>query len=192
MANNSKIDFDKVNEYAKVLGIPAKGKKKDEFINEVLDAIVAQYTENEEGMAAEDFEAYKKENKGMLQFYMANKDYGGEEPEAEVKEELVEEKPEAGEPEVKEEKTSDKKAADKKDKSATDKKEAATKRRAFEAKLITTGKHTKKEIAEKTAKEFPETSPSTIATELTDGKNSKYNKFDSLIVDKDGKLSFQE
>uniref|UniRef100_A0A6M3M5P2 Uncharacterized protein n=1 Tax=viral metagenome TaxID=1070528 RepID=A0A6M3M5P2_9ZZZZ len=120
MANsNNKIDFDKVNEYAKVLGIPAKGKKKDEFINEVLDAIVAQYTENEEGMAAKDFKAYKEENKGMLQFYMANKDYG-QKPEKEVVEEpetaegvdveepedMAEEEPEepetAGEPVVEE------------------------------------------------------------------------------------------
>jgi len=138
MANNSKIDFDKVNEYAKVLGIPAKGKKKDEFINEVLDAIVAQYTENEEGMAAKDFEAYKKENKEMLQFYMANKDYG-QKPEKEVVEEpetaegvdvdepedMAEEEPEepetGGEPvvEEREEKDSVKKIESEKKKSYT-------------------------------------------------------------------------
>lgn len=83
----NEIDFDKVNEYAKRLGIGAKGKKKDEFVNEVLDNIVGQYTENEVGMEEKEFETYKKQNQDMLQFYMDNKDYGQKSPEIEEEKE---------------------------------------------------------------------------------------------------------
>jgi len=148
MADNSKIDFDKINEYAKVLGIPAKGKKKDEFINDVLDAIVEQYTAKEGELTSEDFDRYKEENQEMLQFYMSNKDYEGEEPEKEVVEEsetaegvdveepedMAEEEPEtAGEPVVEEKlEVIEEPVVKKKAKKKVEKKEVAGTRKPIE------------------------------------------------------------
>ena len=52
-------------------------------------------------------------------------------------------------------------------------------------------KYTKAEIIEKVVQKFPETSASTVRTELTDGKNPKYNKWHTLVKESEkGILSF--
>ena len=48
------------------------------------------------------------------------------------------------------------------------------KRREFMAELIGKGKFNRKQIIEKTIVKFSEVKESTLATELTDGKNQKY------------------
>jgi len=64
-------------------------------------------------------------------------------------------------------------------------------RRALEEELIKKGKYTKTEIIEKTVAKFPEISASTVRTELTDGKNPKYNKWPTLVKESEkGILSF--
>ena len=70
---------------------------------------------------------------------------------------------------------------------------AATERRAFMEELISKGEFTKKEIIDKTLVKFSSISQSSVATELSDGKNPKYNKFAQLLViDEDGIVSFKE
>ena len=105
------------------------------------------------------------------------------EAKVEVKEETKAEPKEETKAEVKEEA---KKGVDQKLLSAQE-------RRRFMAELIATGKHTKNSIVEKTVERFPEISKATIQTNLTDGKNPKYNKFESLVViGKEERLSFKE
>lgn len=67
----------------------------------------------------------------------------------------------------------------------------ATNKKATLAEWIKSGQFTKKEIIEKYCKEFGASS-STISTMLTDAKNPKYNKFEKIVVEKDGKLTFGE
>jgi len=78
----------------------------------------------------------------------------------------------------------------------TDKKSIPKKRKfgektLFLLSLIEEGRFTRKEIIEKTLKKFPSASKSSLGTFLTDSKNPKYNKFDSLVKQgKNGILSF--
>jgi len=152
----AKIDFDKINEYGKKLGVAAKGKTKSEFANEVLDAIVTQYEENESSLSAEDFEKYKGEENDMLQFYMENQEYAGEGP---GEEEAVEgetgsetEKEESGGEEEVEEEKPDKKAEVAKKKA--EKAEAAKKAEAEKAekKAEAAKKKADKEVEKATEK----------------------------------------
>lgn len=61
---------------------------------------------------------------------------------------------------------------------------------AFLSPLISEGAFTAKELSEAAMKQFPTLTESTIRTFLTDSKNVKYNKFEKLVVVKEGKLSF--
>ena len=63
--------------------------------------------------------------------------------------------------------------------------EKGEKMKAME-QLISEGVHTRKVILEKMHALFPAIAPSTFGTILTDAKNAKYNKFDSLVMVKDG------
>lgn len=63
----------------------------------------------------------------------------------------------------------------------------------FLAKGVAEGKYTRIEIIEKALEQFPDKSKNYFGTYLSDGKNPKYCKFDSLIiVDEEGVLSFEE
>ena len=115
-----------------------------------------------------------------------------EEPEPEPEEE-----PEP-EPEPKEEKKSSKKKNDKKG----DKKPAKSKggfrgtkikdRMNFMEPLIEKGIN-RKELIEKTMKQFPDASKSAIQVIICDGKNPKYTKFGRIIVEDENKtLTFGE
>ncbi len=68
-----------------------------------------------------------------------------------------------------------------------------SKRLAFLAFLIGEGKYTRKELVEKTLKQFPGASKAAIQTTLSDAKNPKYNKFERLVVEDDkGIVSFAD
>jgi len=68
----------------------------------------------------------------------------------------------------------------------------SSKRKDFIISLISKGKFTKKEIIKAVIEKFPETNIPTIDTELSHGKNPKYNKFEKLVVTNDkGFLSFK-
>jgi hypothetical protein len=54
-------------------------------------------------------------------------------------------------------------------------------RRSFTEKLISQGKFTKAQVMEKVLAEFPSANKSTVQTDLSDGKNPKYNKFAKLV-----------
>ncbi len=59
--------------------------------------------------------------------------------------------------------------------------------------LIASGQYDTKTIIEKAVQKFPEKSRGAVSTYISDGKNTKYNKFSKLIiVFKDGKLSFAD
>lgn len=62
----------------------------------------------------------------------------------------------------------------------------------FMNELIETGSFTKKEIIEKTREKFPAVTSITVATNISDGKNPKYNKFKNLIEVVDGKICFKK
>lgn len=63
----------------------------------------------------------------------------------------------------------------------------------FLSDLVDEGKYTRKEIVEKAVEQFPDKSKNYFGTYLSDGKNPKYCKFDSLIiVDAEGVLSFEK
>lgn len=77
--------------------------------------------------------------------------------------------------------------------SGRSKKVDATERRAFMGELISEGKYTKAQIIEKTMEKFPNISKGSVTTEISDGKNPKYNKFNNLLViDDKGIVSFKE
>lgn len=54
--------------------------------------------------------------------------------------------------------------------------------------LIEAGKHTRADILDKVAAEYPNISRSSIQTVLTDSKNAKYNKFANLAVEDENKI----
>ena len=88
----------------------------------------------------------------------------------------------------------EKKDAPKVEKSTAPKKKKATpaERIAFLTPLIEKGKLTQKELVEKAAAKFPEVSPSTLNTILTNGKNPKYNQFETLLKkDAEGVITFK-
>jgi hypothetical protein len=68
----------------------------------------------------------------------------------------------------------------------------ALKRRQFEASLISTGKYTNETLKKAVLKQYPNFNELSLKTEITDGKNPDYCKFDFPIVEdkKTKKLSF--
>jgi hypothetical protein len=58
----------------------------------------------------------------------------------------------------------------------------------FLTNRIKKGKHTRIELTDMTLSEFPEANKSSIQTLLSDGKNPKYNKFETLLVEDDNKI----
>lgn len=105
-----------------------------------------------------------------------------EEKEEVVEEEAVEEKEEVVEEDV------DRKGSKEKKKSVNSAKGVVME---FLSNLVDEDKYTRIEIVEKALEQFPEKSKNYFGTYLSDGKNSKYCRFESLIiVDKEGVLSF--
>ena len=211
VANNNKIDFDKVNEYARELGIGAKGKKRDGFINEVLDAIVSQYTEYEEKMDEKDFETYKKESQEMLQFYMDNKDYGQEAPPTVKEDEKAQESVAEPEKDLATEETNESEAEEGKDEKKVVEEKAKKKTTVKKTKAKEKVEKDKKAIGKETD-EFGLTEGTRIsmlaaslkkksltmsevkALPWNKNKQTEYNNFNKLVEkgiaskDKDGKM----
>jgi hypothetical protein len=61
----------------------------------------------------------------------------------------------------------------------------------FFTPLIQSGKYTLIEILQMAEDRFPNLSPATLRTFLTDSKNPKYNKFSKLVVVTEGRLNFK-
>jgi len=76
-----------------------------------------------------------------------------------------------------------------KDKPKTPKKKEPNPRIVFMETLVAKGTLTKKDIVDQTLAKFPDISKSTIATNLTDGKNPKYCPFTKLLkIDDESKV----
>jgi len=85
----------------------------------------------------------------------------------------------------------EKEAVKEKEKGTKNKKKRKMSRLAFLTSLIEERKYTRKELVEKTIKQFPGTSKSSIHTILSDAKNPKYRKLKRLVAeDERGVLYF--
>lgn len=67
-----------------------------------------------------------------------------------------------------------------------------TERKELIYKMISEGKHTRQDIIAAVQAVFPNVTPASLSTFLTDCKNAKYNKYDKLAQEKNKVFSFVE